>query len=208
MLKIPMLSVDHSTFPQNADADAVAARLLAGDTKLHSVYQYYDRYQARVFIGHRQIVVSSGTLHGCLRMADAALLHFWPYRKRPARAPLDTDFNIGLDMAKFDLANCAEVRDYLVAVEQRLIANGELKVEHRRYHKGETFSREHLLFCTELFSGAVGQLLTSLPPEAKLHSDTIADLLRQLRSAINSTDRQFVKAMPKPARDISMDQPL
>lgn len=203
-----MLSVDHSTFPQNPDADAAATRLLSGDAKLHSVYQYYDRYQARVFIGHRQIVVASGTLNGCLRMADAALLHFWPYRKRPARAPLDTDFNIGLNIARFDLANCPVVRDYLVAVEQRLIANGELKVEHRQYHQGAAFSREHLLYCTELFSNTVQKLLATLPAEAKLHSDTIADLLRQLRSAIASADRQFVKPASLAPRDVSMDQPL
>lgn len=125
--------ITHSQFPQRPDADAVAQRRLVDPAFSPSgVYRYYDRYMSRLCVGQTQHTLATGTLHACMRYTDAALLHFWGYRQRPMRGPLDIDFNIGIDIARFDLENCAWLKTDLEDKEQTLLAAGILRATDKR----------------------------------------------------------------------------
>lgn len=195
MIQVTPLPINLGQFPQDEAANARAADLLADTTKnLYGVYRYYDRFQSRPFISTRQITLATGGAHPCLRFTDAAVLYFWPYRKRPKRAAIDTDFNLGIRRAQADLDDCPWLLGYLVDIENQLVAAGELHRENKRIVKREQFCRADCLTQFEqfkLWSNSVIDELWAKGEPAKLHRATFTESVNQLQKVFESVDRQF-----------------
>lgn len=195
MIAVTPLAINHGQFPQDEAANARAADLLADTTKnLYGVYRYYDRFQSRPFVSSRQITLATGGAHPCLRFTDAAVLYFWPYRKRPKRSPIDTDFNLGIRRAQSDLDDCPWLLGYLVDIENQLVAAGELHRENKRIIKPAEFCRAECLVQFEqfkLWSGSVIDELWTKGEIAKSYRASFTESVEQLQKVFESVDRKF-----------------
>jgi hypothetical protein len=197
MINANPLAINLGQFPQDEAATARASALIGDTTKnLYGVYSYYDRYQSRPFIGRRQWTLATGGVHPCIRFTDAAVLYFWPYRRRPNRGPIDTDFNLGIRRAQADLDNCPWLLGHLVELENKLVAAGELNRDHKRKPAVVTFSRADTLVEFERFklwsAGIVDELWKRGEP-AKLHRLTFEDAVKQFGAAFESVDKTFLQ---------------
>lgn len=189
-------------------------RLLADPARgLQGVYRFYDRWHVRTFIRKQQFTLVKGDVFACVRVADAALLYFWYYRRRPAREPVDTDFNLGIQFAKFDLENCEWLRRFLRATEAELLSEKFMEQSDKRCPSKESdnFRRDVFLMDWERFKTSAQKFATELRlngPDAKITHDTFVENLDSLGRIIDSADRQFVKPASMLPRDSSMDQTL
>jgi len=197
MINVSPLALNLGQFPPDEAATARASALIGDTTKnLYSVYSYYDRFQSRPFIGRRQWTLATGGVHPCLRFTDAAVLYFWPYRRRPKRGPIDTDFNLGIRRAQSDLDNCPWLLGHLVALENELLAAGELSREQKRKPVVETFSRAESLAEFQrfrLWSSSIIDELWKRGEPARLHRVTFEDAVKQMTAAFESVDGKFLK---------------
>lgn len=125
-LAIPDTGIDYETRTQ---------RLLStSNSKLHNCYTAWNwTFQVRLFIGGAQRVFATVTraeLPKALRYADALLFHFWKYRKRSGKPPIDSKFNFGLESARNDASALAvvlrQLEDYML--EQHILTKPEPKV--------------------------------------------------------------------------------
>lgn len=208
------LKITHDMFPQNTAADATARRRIADPNQTTpGVYQYYDRYQTRISIGRMQHTIATGTIHACLRMTDAALLYFWGYRARPARGPLDIDFNVGLDVARNDIESCEWLREHFEYVEHELINAGMIDPSRKRAvnSKPPEFDRAKFLLQWQAFkvesSGFLRALAKSGESAKFLHA-TMSEHLNAIEKCIDTADRSIIKPSTMKPDDASMEQIL
>lgn len=75
-----------------------------------------------MYVGGKQRVIGSGSLHQCARLYDAALFRFEKFRLHPA----GDSYNFTKEQAKVDNTLEAGVISYLTDLENLLIARGEL----------------------------------------------------------------------------------
>lgn len=214
MFKVDSIEIRHDQFPQSADADEMTKRLLADTTKpTPGVYRFYDRWHVRTFIRKQQFTLAKGDIHACIRFADAALLYFWYYRKRPLREPIDTDFNLGIKFAKSDLENCEWLTRFLRATEAEMLSEKFMELSDKRSpsKESDTFRRDVFLMDWERFKSSARGFALELKlhgNQAKFTYETFVENLDTLGKIIDSADRQFVKPASLAPHDPSMDQTL
>lgn len=214
MFKVDSIEISHAQLPQLPEADELTKRLLADPERgLQGVYRFYDRWHVRTFIRRQQFTLVKGDVHACIRFADAALLYFWYYRRRPAREPVDTDFNLGIQFARHDLENCEWLQRFLRAIEAELLSEKFMELSDKRCPSkdSDNFRRDVFLMDWERFRNSARGFILELKlsgGEAKITHDTFVENLDNLGRIIISADRQFVKPASITPRDPSADQIL
>lgn len=134
MLAVNPLNLFNVIFVEDELLDERANRLTASThIKLRNVYTYFrGLFQARLYIGDEQFCLASGTPQKCIRFADCALYHFWPYRRKPDRHIMDSDLNLGIEWARREINTTVAVRDHLVSIETELIKLHKIHPDSKR----------------------------------------------------------------------------
>lgn len=193
---LPPSKLDTITFYDDIELDGRASRLVGStDIPLKNVYTYFrGMFQVRMYLGDTQTCIACGTATKCLRMADCALLYFWPYRIKPNRHIVETDLNLGLAAASRELAHNVVVRDHLCAVEQAMIARRSLDPSRKRKPR-ERVSRGELFKAWAEYKACLESVkLTVIEKKLGAYEDAIVEQIGSGQSLVNSLDRQIFNA--------------
>lgn len=139
-----------------------------------------------MYLGQKQRVIGTGSLHQCARLYDAALFRFKKFRLHP-----DNDrYNYSEQQAQVDNTLEADVIGYLTAVENLLIARGQLvSSQDRRDVRDIHITEErHSRTATGRIENTQRILIQQIEG-LKVAVQTITDLLRQTAltvAALNS----------------------
>lgn len=129
-----------------------------------------------MYLGQKQRVIGTGSLHQCARLYDAALFRFKKFRLHP-----DNDrYNFSEKQAQVDNTLEADVVSYLTALENLLIARGQLvSSQDRRDVRDIHITEErHSRTATGRIENTQRIMIQQIEG-LKVAVQTITDLLRQ-----------------------------
>lgn len=84
----------------------------------------------KLYIGGSQRVI--GWCSNCAqaaRFADMAVWRFWRFRRNTNRAPINSDFNLGMDAAKFESESESTASKLLDSIENHFRTTGQLSFD-------------------------------------------------------------------------------
>jgi hypothetical protein len=133
-----------------ADEKAVCDHLIRDHTasrRLLCPLPDYRTWAVRMYLGgaQRTMGLAKTNLHGAIRFADMASMHFWKYRIRGACEPGDERLNLSAERAKADLLFEPNALELLTKIEKYLVSLGVLvtakEMERRRLEDKESFAK-------------------------------------------------------------------
>jgi hypothetical protein len=153
-------------------------------------------WQVKMYLGGEQRIVGE-TFHcfRAVRFADMALLHFAKYRKRRARATVDSDLNFSVASAQRDLDAVPAAKQILVSLETGLQARGLLPtdpalVEHVDKRDCAQVCRDLRLFFRQYrLTVSRATTLVGSHPEAQITLAMMSDNMTQLETLNRSLDK-------------------
>lgn len=169
-----------------------ANKLTGSQIRLRNVYGYFrGTFQTRMYLGNAQVCIACGSPQKCLRMADCALLYFWPYRIKPNRHIVETDLNLGIAAAQLELDGNAVVREHLQMVEQVMIARRAIDPANKRKSRQRVGRGELFKAWAEFKSCLESAKLTVIERKLGAYEDAIVEQIGSGQSLVNSLDRQI-----------------
>lgn len=187
------LNLDKVTLVCDPDLEERANKLIGGKTKLRNVYTYFrGLFQARLFLGDTQVCIASGSPAKCVRVADAAIYYFWPYRRKPDRHIVETDVNLGLEAARRELRETPAVAEHMQYVEQEMIRCGALDPESKRGPAPRADRTDLMLAWGKLRTVLESVGLTAVEKNQRAYEDAIKQFIAQGGALTNSIDRQLL----------------
>lgn len=192
---ISPLKLDDITFETTGHVEERISRLMSSKDAIRNVYTYFGGvFQARLYIGDRQVTVAHGMPQKCIRMADCALYYFWPYRKKPNREIAETDLHCGIEAAAREINNNVKVRDHLQYIENALIGKQALDPSEKRRARGKVTREELMLAWCSYKSALTAAKLVCVEKNLPAYESAIDSSLTQSSGLISSLDRQLFGA--------------
>lgn len=191
VLMVP-LKLDELQFVADPELEQRATKLIASQTRIKNVYTYFrGMFQARLYLGNAQVCIACGGPAKCLRMADCALLYFWPYRQKPNRHIVETDLNLGLAAAQRELRENFAIKAHMEYVEQAMIARRALDPANKRKAR-ERVGRGELFAAWGEFKACLESVkLTAVERQLGAYEFAINEVIGTSQNLVSGIDRQI-----------------
>jgi hypothetical protein len=165
-----------------------------GSETMKNCYLHSGRAQVKLFFGKRQHVLLQTAWRNvvsAMRIADAAVLYFWKYRRvADNREPADSDFNCSLRTAESD-CSIPFIAQLFKQYESRLASAGQLpRPKDKIGNPGLDEARIKMMAawsdCAEYFERVYNQCPRT--PETKTQLAISRELVDQFKKVVKSFD--------------------